>query len=62
MTDRPRRLAQYSRYNVGPKGRVLDHRRNRTAKRLSHQRERNQVRRERLARREILTLAKRGTR
>jgi hypothetical protein len=53
------RRGKHRRYNSSKKGRARSHRYNRTSRRLRAQRERNQVRREALMRREILTLARR---
>jgi len=50
------RTLKHTRYNASERGRARSHRYNRTALRLRAQRDRNQVRRERMARREILTL------
>ena len=55
-------MTKYERYNASKKGKARRHRYNRTAKRLKAQRERDQVRRERSARSELLTLANGGTR
>ncbi len=59
MTADERRLARYARYNASGKGRARSHRYNRTMRRLTGQRARNQVRRERAIHREMVALATR---
>ena len=50
-------MTKHARYGLSEKGRARNRRHNRTPRRLKAQRERNQVRRETMARRVLFTLS-----